>query len=103
MAPMRRGQPNAVGGDGRAGVVVAVEAMSRWHRWSGVEAGSVGGTVVARWQWRSCRGSQVGGVEVGAAAMLRWQGQGRGAAGAGVVVLGLLRSRARVGGPAQLK
>ncbi|KAH9170746.1 hypothetical protein EDB89DRAFT_1907584 [Lactarius sanguifluus] len=75
MAPMRQGRPNAVGGNGRAGIVVAVEAVSRRRRWSGVEAGSIGGTVVARWQWRSCRGSWVGGVEVGAAAMLRWQGQ----------------------------
>ncbi|KAH9014048.1 hypothetical protein EDB85DRAFT_1899377 [Lactarius pseudohatsudake] len=78
-APMRMGwgRLNEVGGNGRAGVKVAMEAVSRRRRCSGVEAGSAGGSVVARWQWRSCRGgSRVSGVEGGVAAMLsRVEGQ----------------------------
>ncbi|KAH9158810.1 hypothetical protein EDB89DRAFT_1917390 [Lactarius sanguifluus] len=78
-----RGRVNEVGGDDSAGVEVVVEAVLRRRRCSGVEVGGAGGSVAARWRRR-------GGVLVvpgqwsrgGVTAMLRWQGQGRGVAGA---------------------
>ncbi|KAH9037733.1 hypothetical protein EDB84DRAFT_1437391 [Lactarius hengduanensis] len=51
-----------------------MEAVLRRRRCSGVEASGAGGSVVARWQWRSCRGgSWVSGVEGGVAARVEGQ------------------------------